>query len=419
MPAADVLILTNGPGEVATWVRPVVQQLRQIWGERLRISVVLSPCPHSTGLETRILEQIPGVTRVQAAQHFWPFLLWGQTVDHWDWLPRGVVVFLGGDPFYTLVCGWRLGYPTLAYAEVRVRWPQWFSGLALANKHLLTQMSPQHQRRARVVGDLMVAAASAWEKTASPRRQIGLLPGSKTYKLTQGVPFCLTVAAWLSERHPDVDFVLPVAPTLTLNDLARYADPRVNPLIQRLGWETAVLTHDQQEHYFALKNGTRVRLVTDFPAYEVLQQCCVCVTTVGANTAELTALGVPMIVLLLTHQPLGEVARAWDGLAGVAASLPGVGRAFATVYGQWMQRRLGLLAWPNIWAGRMVVPELIGAIAPETVGEMISQYLQHPEQLAHIQAELRQVRGPLGADQAVAQMITQLLTDGRIDKVNE
>ncbi|MEN9207145.1 MAG: hypothetical protein Q6L50_09965 [Gloeomargarita sp. GMQP_bins_120] len=418
MPEADVLILTNGPGEVATWVRPVVEQLRQNWGERLRISVVLSPCPHSTGSETRVLTHMPGVTRVQAANHFWPFLLWGQTAERWDWLPRGVVIFLGGDPFYALVCGWRLGYPTLAYAEVRVRWPRWFTALALAHPHLLAQVPPPCRQRARVVGDLIVAAASAWEQPVPPRRQIGFLPGSKPYKLTQGVPFCLTVAAWLGERYPEVEFVLPVAPTLTLEDLARYADPQTNPLIPALGWASGTLIQEQQAYDFVLKNGVRVRLVTTFPAYKILQQCCLCVTTVGANTAELAALGVPMLVLLLTHQPLGEVARAWDGLAGIMANLPGMGPLFATLYARWMQRRLGWLAWPNIWAKRPIVPELVGAIAPEMVGQMISEYLQHPEQLDHIRQELRQVRGPTGADRAIAQMIKQLLTNGKIDQVH-
>ncbi|MEN9217985.1 MAG: hypothetical protein Q6J33_03135 [Gloeomargarita sp. DG_2_bins_126] len=414
MPQADVLILTNGPGEVATWVRPVVSQLQAIWGSALRISVVLSPCPHATGEEAQMVQQIPGVNRVQAARFFWPFLLWGRTAAGWDWLPRGVVLFLGGDPFYTLVCGWRLGYPTLAYAEVRVRWPRRFTALALANKQLLTQIPDRYRSRARVVGDLMVAQAGAVTTPPIPWR-IGLLPGSKPYKLTQGVPFCLTVAAWLGERYPQVEFVLPVAPTLTLAALARYAHPQGNPLINRLGWESATLERIAPNHYLTLKNGLRVRLVQDFPAYEVLRTCSACVTTVGANTAELCALGVPMIVLVLTHQTVGEVARAWDGIPGVLANLPGLGRGFATVYGRWMQRQLGLLAWPNIWAGRPIVPELVGAIPPEQVGQRLAQWLLEPETLAQIRAELLQVRGALGADRAVVEMVGQLLANGKIE----
>jgi hypothetical protein len=125
--------------------------------------------------------------------------------------------------------------------------------------------------------------------------------------------------------------------------------------------------------------------------------------------------GVPMIVLVLTHQTVGEVARAWDGIPGILASLPGLGQAFATAYGGWMRQRLGLLAWPNIWAGRRIVPELVGAIAPQAVVEMLCQWLTQPETLAQMRQELLQVRGPLTADRAVAAMVGELLTNGRIE----
>ena len=50
----DIIILSNGPGEVTTWVRPVVQALREKLGidrVQVRISVVLSPCPNASGRE--------------------------------------------------------------------------------------------------------------------------------------------------------------------------------------------------------------------------------------------------------------------------------------------------------------------------------------------------------------------------------
>ena len=48
----DVLILANGPGEVTTWVRPVVRALRKQLGS-IRISIVLSPCPHERAKKPR------------------------------------------------------------------------------------------------------------------------------------------------------------------------------------------------------------------------------------------------------------------------------------------------------------------------------------------------------------------------------
>jgi lipid-A-disaccharide synthase len=96
MSQVDILILSNGPGEVTTWVRPVVQALRQKLGDDrslVRISVILSPCPNATGKEAAIARSYPEVDRVQSSEHFWQFLLWGKTFENWDWRSRGVVGF--------------------------------------------------------------------------------------------------------------------------------------------------------------------------------------------------------------------------------------------------------------------------------------------------------------------------------------
>ena len=118
MQAADILILSNGPGEVTTWVRPVVRALRQHLGAAslVRISVVLAPCPNGTGQEEAIAKSYPEVDRVQGAEHFLPFLWQGKTAENWEWHKKGVVLFLGGDQFFCLVIGKRLGYRTVVYA---------------------------------------------------------------------------------------------------------------------------------------------------------------------------------------------------------------------------------------------------------------------------------------------------------------
>jgi len=84
----DILVLSNGPGELATWVHPVVQALREHLGcdrTQVRISVILSPCPHATGKEAQIASSYPEVDRVQAPEHFFTFLLSGKTAENWDW----------------------------------------------------------------------------------------------------------------------------------------------------------------------------------------------------------------------------------------------------------------------------------------------------------------------------------------------
>jgi len=58
------------------------------------------------------------VDRVQAAEHFWQFCYGERRPE--EWRDRGVL-FLGGDQFFPVVIGLRLGYRTVVYA-VGSRW---------------------------------------------------------------------------------------------------------------------------------------------------------------------------------------------------------------------------------------------------------------------------------------------------------
>jgi len=153
--------------------------------------------------------------------------------------------------------------------------------------------------------------------------------------------------------------------------------------------------------------GLIVALKSENPAYHLLSQCSICLTTVGANTAELGALAVPMIVLLPTQQL--DAMRSWDGLPGILANLPGVGSSFAKLINWWMIKNKGLLAWPNIWAQAEIVPELVGKLQPETVGKMVLDLLENPEKLAAIRDKLRSVRGEGGAAEKLAILVKEEL----------
>lgn len=426
--AADILILSNGPGEVTTWVRPLVRALRQHedapadrWASRalIRISVVLSPCPNATGQEAQIAQSYPEVDRVQGAEHFFPFLVWGKTAENWDWHDQGVVVFLGGDQFFPVIVGRRLGYRTVVYAEWEARWPRWLDRFGVMHPQLVAEAPPEYAHKLTVVGDLMADVAGgearedkkALENPHPPKIElIGLLPGSKAAKLTQGVPLCLAIAQHLHALRPQTRFVIPVAPTVDLATLARFADPAQNLLIRSLGWAEAELvmpTSTDERPFLKTASGLSVELWQEFPAHELLVQCHLCITTVGANTAELGALAVPMLVLLPTQQL--DAMRSWDGVPGLLARLPGVGSGFAKIINGLILRQGRLFAWPNIWAKAEIVPELVGKLQPEAIAQLALNYLEQPEQLAQMRDRLRQVRGQPGAAQKLAQLVREEL----------
>jgi lipid A disaccharide synthetase len=422
MSQVDILILSNGPGEVTTWVRPVVQALRQQLGSDrsvVRISVILSPCPNATGKEAAIALSYPEVDRVQSAEHFWQFLLWGKTFESWDWRSHGVVVFLGGDQFFPVVIGKKLNYRTVVYAEWEARWHSLIDRFAVMKSEVANRVSQKYADKFTVVGDLMVEAQQ--EEGERGRggeggkevELIGLLPGSKAAKLSQGVPLMLAIAEYIHSKRPEIKFVIPVAPTLDLPTLASFANPEKNPFVKTFGFSNASLINPNfpTDAKFRVSTtlltakGLSVELYTQTPAYDLLSECSICLTTVGANTAELGSLGVPMIVLLPTQQL--DAMRSWDGLPGLLANMPLLGSTFAKLINWLVLRRKGLLAWPNIWAKSMIVPELVGKLQPQEVGEMVLDYLANPEKLAAIQAKLRSVRGEAGAAQKLAQIVCE------------
>ncbi|MEM7593351.1 MAG: lipid-A-disaccharide synthase [Cyanobacteria bacterium P01_A01_bin.83] len=433
MQPTDIVILSNGPGEVATWVRPVVQQLPQILNQEIsfRISVILSPCPHSTGKETAIALSYPEVDRVLPPEAFFEFLLWGKIPENWQWHSRGLVLFLGGDQFYTVIISKRLGYSSLIYAEWDARWYRFVNRFAAANQQVIEKVHQAYQHKFSVVGDLMADAASGIEPHTSNNTDsplIGLLVGSKPAKLFQGLPLCMAIAEKVQQhltaecgdrqalplqgREPvtQAQFVIPVAPTLDLVTLSNYANRQHNPLISALGNVDGTLMTDNETQlsYLITSGGTKIQLLTEFPAYETLASCQLCLTTVGANTAELTTLRVPMIVMLPTQQL--DAMRSWDGIPGILANLPGLGAVFAKLINWLIIRQNRLFAWPNIWAKQEIVPELVGKLEPKMVADLVLDYLAHPQKLQVMREHLTAVGRKTGAAKQIADIINQEIT---------
>ena len=412
MQPVDILILSNGPGEITTWVRPVVKSLRQLLGDNsaeVRISVMLSPCPHATGKEAAIAASYPEVDRVQSSEHFMNFLIWGKTAQSWDWREKGVILFLGGDQVFPLIIGKRLQYQTVIYAEWEARWYRWIDSFGVMNESVREKVPGNFQEKMTVTGDLMADVQQISLSTNQTEPIIGILPGSKAGKLAQGVPLCLAIAEKIHQQRPQTRFILPVAPTLDLATLASFVDPAVNSLVKKMGGVSGKLITGK-EPIIQTSGGLTIELVTEFPAKEIMSQFSVALTTVGANTAELGALAVPMIVLLPTQQL--DAMRSWDGLPGVLARLPVFGTVFAKIINSWMIKQKRLYAWPNIWAKSEIVPELVGELTPDEVANQVLDWLDHPEKLDQIRDRLKQVRGKPGAAHAIAQLVQEQIIKG-------
>jgi lipid A disaccharide synthetase len=272
-----------------------------------------------------------------------------------------------------------------------------------------TRLKPKWQQRCTVVGDLMADLShdDRNETGLVAGEWVALLPGSKGAKLQLGVPFMLRCAEILHQLRPQVRFLLAVAPTTSAAEIIKYGDLN-NPLQRFYGGSTPHLSNESESGKRCLITGSglEIMLVEDQPAHNFLSQCTLALTTVGANTAELGALGVPMLVLVPTQHL--HVMQAWDGWLGLLARLPLLRWLLGIALTAWRMRNRGFLAWPNISAGRLVVPERVGTITPEEIGAEAAQWLENPERLEAMAEELRHLRGKPGAVAQLAGLVDEL-----------
>ena len=408
-PGLAIVLVSNGPGELTTWVRPLAERLHASLLLRPRqpaatasLQLVLVPCPNATGLEAEAARPWGQFDRILPARRFWDLLL--RPRRYGPWPRRGVVVFLGGDQFWTVLLSARLGYRHITYAEWVARWPGWNDRVAAMSEQVRQQLPQHHRHRCRVVGDLM-ADLSGFARRDDPLPEgdwVALLPGSKAAKLCVGMPFLLETADRLAQLRPGCRFLLPVAPTTSAAQLLRFAG-EANPIAAR--YRAVVAEH--RDGLLITAAGTRIQLLEQHPAHGPLSQCDLALTTVGANTAELGALAVPMIVIVPTQHL--EVMQAWDGGLGLLARLPGLRRLVGALLTLWRLRNNGLMAWPNISAGRAVVPERVGAITPEQIAAEAADWLAAPQRLEGQRQDLRALRGKPGAVEALAEEVRSLL----------
>ena len=406
-------MVCNGPGELTTWVRPLAERLHQRALPNTSLQLVLVPCPNATGTEAAVARRMNLFDRVLPASRFWWLLLRPQR--HGPWPGAGVVVFLGGDQFWTVLLSARLGYRHLTYAEWVARWPRWNDRIAAMGPAAADRLAKRWQPRCQVVGDLMADLSSSARSSAPlPAGEwVALLPGSKRAKLQVGMPFLLRCADALRALRPQTQFLLALAPTTSVAELQAFAGPG-NPLQRFYGTQEPELVEQDGKRWLMSSEGTRILLVEEHPAHGPLSQCALALTTVGANTAELGALGVPMLVLLPTQHL--HVMQAWDGWVGLVARLPLLRWLIGVAITTWRLNRRGFLAWPNISAGRAVVPERVGAITPAAIAEEASQWLAQPERLHGMREDLRSLRGQPGAVAALADLVQELLppADGAV-----
>ena len=305
-----VVIVSNGPGELSTWVRPVVDELNKIneslcYEDKLNFSLrlVLVPCPNATGREFAVANSWNKFELITKANSFWKLLV--KPYSFTNWPKKGIVIFLGGDQLWSILLAKRLGYINITYAEWISRWPQWTNEIAAMNVKVKELIPQRYKNKCQIIGDLIadIKLNSKISFKHKDENYIALLPGSKKAKLSIGIPFFLEIADHIAKNNQNINFIIPIAPTTNKSEYLFFQSER-NPIAKYYSSKIKTIKNIKDssfDYVIETSRSTKIYLIKKHPCYEILKECDLAITTVGANTAELAAIGLPMLVVLPTQ----------------------------------------------------------------------------------------------------------------------
>lgn len=190
------------------------------------------------------------------------------------------------------------------------------------------------------------------------KRTLALLPGSRTREISHLLPDMLAAAGILRGRIPGLQFVLPVAPTLTREFVESF-----------------------------VRKGPVPVTLTEGGVYDALRASDVALVASGTATLETGLMTVPMVIVYRVS-PLSYA----------------IGKLFVDV------EHIGLV---NIVAGERAVPELVQRDAtPENMADALTKLLNDPAYYGRVQARLADIRtklGESGTNARVASLVREFL----------
>jgi len=408
--SAAVVIISNGPGELATWVKPVLDYLinqNHKYRKKLDYKLVLTlvPCPNATGKEFEVANNWNILDLIIPAKHFFKLLLKPSSFGTW---PRnGVVVFLGGDQFWNILLAKRLGYQSITYAEWIARWPRWNLHIAAMNEEVRDKLPKKFKKKCQVVGDLMADI----KNNLSPINEIknnqwiAILPGSKRAKLSIGIPFFLEVADHIKESEANINLMIPMAPTTELKDFLYFQSDK-NPISKYYSSNIKSIQKIEDpifDYVIKTYKNTQIFILNQNSNHNILSQCKIALTTVGANTAELAAINLPMIVVLPTQHL--NVMNAWDGIFGIIGKITILNKIQTFIFKRCYLKNKKFLAWPNIKANKQIIPERVGIISPKDISDEAIYLLNEKNLLLEQRFNLSNIRGKKGAVKKLSNLI--------------
>jgi len=383
----DLIIFSNGPGEVSTWVLPMVESVRKRadLAGRYNITLIMHPCQFGSGTEHKVAGDFEGVDKTVTPGQYIKMLFFG--AGKYGFSRKGIVFSLGGD----------LVHPVLFRRRIRGKWTLYayshntghekhYKRVFVRNgyvreKYLKRGVPPD---RVVIAGDLVHSSLSCLLDRNAARKEAGVtggekmvvfMPGSRDFEVKYMLPVFLKVMDGLAGRIPNVRVFILKSPyisnecigqSLEMGGRIREAEsmPGIMKRRDEGGWE---IEYAGDRKVRILEGGLeRWGKGVDFA-----------VTLPGTNTIQLAYRKIPELVVAALNKP--EVIPV-EGAFGLLKWVPVIGKPVLKRAVLRYARKFPFAALPNIYAGEEVVPELFGVFRTADITNRLVDILEKGEE---------------------------------------
>lgn len=361
-----LIIFTNSPGEISSWVIPFVSTFKSIYSQSF-VTVMLTPCDYASGNEFDLLQSNALVDEVYSPKDTMTFVFFRK--KFFVNSKKGAIVFLGGEPLYAQLFSFRVPYSLYGYTQRKQK-------LGLFYKKTFFK---------HIDGDLMSAGIL--------NRQFEKVAIFKKYKLEKK-PYCLFMPG---SRPQHFKLFLPLI--FSTIKLIREYDPSFEAIISL----SSFITHSDFDMLNLNTNQKGIHIIRG-DSLELMAISRLMVTIPGTNTAQAMYMRLPMLVALPLNNPEIFVV---DGILQHIFKIPFIGsfirKQLVSVY----LKKNPYLSLPNIIANKPIVPEIVSLFNSTMFKDHILSLYHDDKTLNQIKLELEKIPFPDSVDKKISHAILE------------
>ncbi len=393
----EAVLVSNGPGELYTWARPVLDELRR-FDPGLRVSISLIPCQFASGHEADIARGFGADVVTTPAQYLRSAALGG--VPPGLGADAGFVLSLGGNPGMAADLARKLGYALYRYS--------FEPGLHRAVRLLFVPDERTRARarrlgapagRVRVAGNLVADAVALDAPASDPGApHVLIMAGSRDAFAIHLIPFFIALVDTLATALPGARFVWPVSRMLREDTLAAGIEGRERATLGGMaGRREGSIIHTP--------SGAVLEMVPEESRYAHMGAADLAITIPGTNTLELGVAGVPAVVLLPLNRP--EIIPL-EGVGHWLGLLPLVGRYLKRYAVRLFVEGLKVpVSLPNRFSGEPLMLELSGRLDVAGVARHTLALARDPDELRRRREGLVAYMPARGAARALVRALSE------------